>query len=104
MPLFGNLQTAQAILARAVAICSALRQGMHDAADFESWLAGAADADLLAAPPDGPGLSQPTIDMLRSAFADLEDLVIKVNGGPGDGNHPTPYDYTQNTKKIIGPG
>jgi hypothetical protein len=104
VPLFGNLQTGQAILARAVSICGGLRQGMHDAADFQSWLAGQDDADLTAAPPDGPGLSEGTVEILRAAFADLEDLVIKVNGGTGDGNHPAPYDYTQNTKKVIGPG
>lgn len=97
--MFGDLQTKQAITQRAVDVCTRLRGALHDAADYQSWLAAQSSGDLTAA-----GFTASDITFLRSAFADLNDLAIKFGGGTGDGNHPSPYDYSVNVKQLIGPG
>jgi len=97
--VFGDLQTKAAIEQKAVDIFQRVFGGLEDAADFQSWLAGQADADLEAV--GFPAGQQ--ITFLRSAFVDIADLAAKAIGEPGDGNHPAGYDYTINVKQIVGP-
>jgi len=104
--MFGNLQTQQAIISRAVTICSGVRDsllGTEGATEFYDWLSAQLDSDLTAPPPAGPGMSQGDVNKLRAACADLNDFALKFQNSLGDGNHPIPYDYRVNVKQIIGP-
>lgn len=76
--------------------CLALRTAFEGITDFENWLTAQADADLTAL-----GFSTQDITFLRSAFADLNDLATKYNGGAG--TIALPYNYTVNSKQVIGP-
>ena len=97
--MFGDQITQLTVERNASQICSTLRSNLDDAVHFNNWLTAQSDADLTAL-----GFDTRDISFLRAAFADLNDLAIKVAGGTGDGNHPTPYNYTTNVKEIIGPG
>lgn len=83
----------------AAVICKTLRDNLYQAQGFQHWLVDQTDEDLL-----GIGFSQPQIDTMRQAFADLAALGGLVYGQavPASYGITGTYDFSKSVKQVSG--
>ena len=94
--MFGDTTTKLVVERQAAQACEGLRDAFKPITDFQNWITAQSDGDLTTL-----GFTSTDITFLRSAFADLSDLALKYNGAAG--TITLPYNYTVNSKQIIGP-
>jgi hypothetical protein len=94
----GFPQTLSDLNSQAGSLSVALRTDMVNIQRFQTQLAAIPDATLLAAP---IGLAQADINVLRSAFADMNDLA-NVYEGIASTHLTGTYDYRTFSKLLWG--
>jgi hypothetical protein len=97
---------AQVLIQQAVLALTQFRNGINAVEDAYKWSSGVSEADLMAQPPDGLGMSQANADALLSALADAHAVAEYFNTGLPPGTYPQPpsgYVYGASVRRVIGP-
>lgn len=102
MAIFAAGITEAYVVNNAQARLSALRRALQDCANMQAWLAGIAQADLVAL-----GFSAADATALLSAMADASALNQVYATGQAPATYPqvtgTPYVYAASQRAIMGP-
>jgi hypothetical protein len=95
MAVFGGI-AASDIRVQAQSRLMTLRMALEAAHDYQLWLSGLSNDDLVAA-----GMSSDDAQSLKNAFADADGLWNIANDGtPVEG---LPYNFLASARIIIGP-
>lgn len=92
--------TAQTLISVAAQRLLALRNALIGVQEFQTYLAGIANADLEAAP---LSLSAAYVAALKSAFADADALRQLYQAGSLPGTYTLPYVFQSSQAPVIGP-
>lgn len=95
--MFAGNADKTTVAGRARFLCLALRTAFDDIANFADWLAAQTDADLT-----GEGFTAQDVTWLRSTFHDYVSLHAIWKGKVDPNSIVLPYDFTVNSREIIG--
>ncbi len=104
MTLFGAATTPpQQIVSNIVTALLKTRQGVDAAEGLFAWSSGVTRDELMAGPPDGPGLTGEDADAILAACADAGGFAALYRTGTDPRNPPAGTAYGASMQRVIGP-
>jgi hypothetical protein len=93
---------ARQIISQVAQVFIQIRSAHHAAEDLHAWAAGISRDDLIAAPPNGPGMDPDDADTVLSAVNDAYGQAQQYDQGETTATFPAGYVFGAAQRRVIG--